>query len=237
MIGVTDPPLMVGKGLAMLYATDEKSEARKIMAKRKFYVVWQGIRPGVYSSWDDCKAQVSGVENARYKSFETREEAEAAFNDNPWKHLGKTGTKPRKPPLTKATYILESIAVDAACSGNPGLMEYRGVFVADGMEIFHVGPLKEGTNNIGEFLAIVHALALLKQKKSKLPIYSDSVNAIKWVANKKCNTKLTPTPENQPIFDLIARAEKWLSENSYENPIIKWETDSWGEIPADFGRK
>jgi ribonuclease HI len=117
---------MVGKGLAMLYATDEKSEARKIMAKRKFYVVWQGIRPGVYSSWDDCKAQVSGVENARYKSFETREEAEAAFNDNPWKHLGKTGTKPRKPPLTKATYILESIAVDAACSGNPGLMEYRG---------------------------------------------------------------------------------------------------------------
>ena len=214
---------MVGKGLAMLYATDEKSEARKIMAKRKFYVVWQGIRPGVYSSLDDCKAQVSGVENARYKSFETREEAEAAFNDNPWKHLGKTGTKPRKPPLTKATYILESIAVDAACSGNPGLMEYRGVFVADGMEIFHVGPLKEGTNNIGEFLAIVHALALLKQKKSKLPIYSDSVNAIKWVANKKCNTKLTRHRESTD-FRPDRQSRKVAVGKQLRKPIIKLGT-------------
>ena len=207
------------------------------MAKKKFYVVWQGVRPGVYPSWDECKAQVSGFEHARYKSFETREEAEAAFNDNPWKHIGKTGVKTRKITASQEKYLTESIAVDAACSGNPGLMEYRGVFVADGAEIFRVGPLKDGTNNIGEFLAIVHALALLKRKNSKLPVYSDSVNAMKWVARKKCNTKLERTEHNQPVFDLITRAERWLSENSYENPVIKWETGNWGEIPADFGRK
>lgn len=216
------------------------------MAKKKFYVVWKGAKPGVYDSWEKCKAQVSGFENALYKSFPTQEEAEKAFSDNPWKSLNnRDGRKTKSSTTSKtvaglnsSTKILPgSIAVDAACSGNPGMMEYRGVFVADGKQIFHMGPLAEGTNNIGEFLAIVHALALLKQKNSTLPIYSDSVNAIKWVKNKKCNTKLTQSPANKPIFELIERAEVWLRSNSYTNPIMKWETKLWGENPADFGRK
>lgn len=216
------------------------------MAKKKFYVVWKGVKPGIYSSWDDCKAQVSGFEDALYKSFPTQEEAEKAFSENPWKSLnsqqgkkGKSASTFKSAATAKSlTKILpESIAVDAACSGNPGLMEYRGVLVADGKEIFHIGPMEEGTNNIGEFLAIVHALALLKKKKSTIPIYSDSVNAMKWVANQKCKTKLAQTPGNKPIFELIERAENWLQSNSYSNPILKWETKLWGENPADFGRK
>lgn len=216
------------------------------MAKKKFYVVWKGVKPGIYSSWDDCKAQVSGFENALYKSFSTQEEAEKAFSANPWKSLNSQQGKKVRPtatskstarPNSSAKILPESIAVDAACSGNPGFMEYRGVFVADGKEIFHMGPMAEGTNNIGEFLAIVHALALLKKKNSTIPIYSDSVNAIKWVENKKCNTKLAQTTANKPIFELIERAEAWLRINSYSNPILKWETKLWGEIPADFGRK
>lgn len=216
------------------------------MAKKKFYVVWKGAKPGIYNSWDACKAQVFGFENALYKSFPTREEAEKAFAGNPWKSLNGPQEKKEKSTSTlksaatvkSPTKILpESIAVDAACSGNPGLMEYRGVFVGDGKEIFHIGPFEEGTNNIGEFLAIVHALALLKKKNSTIAIYSDSMNAIKWVEKKKCNTKLEPTERNKPIFELIDRAEKWLLKNSFSNPILKWETKSWGEIPADFGRK
>ena len=116
-------------------------------------------------------------------------------------------------------------------------MEYRGVYVSDGVEVFHVGPLEEGTNNIGEFLAIVHALALLQKSGKETPLYTDSVNAMKWIDRKKCNTRLEQTERNRPIFDLITRAEKWLRENSYQNPILKWETKKWGEIPADFGRK
>jgi ribonuclease HI len=207
------------------------------MKRQKYYVVWQGVKPGIYTSWEACKAQVSGFENARYKSFESEEEAQKAFADNPWKHIGlKKRIVPASLP-SSAEIIAESIAVDAACSGNPGRMEYRGVYVADRTEIFHVGPFEDGTNNIGEFLGIVHELALLAQKKSNLPIYSDSVNAIKWVERKKCNTKLKETSRNQIIFELIARAEKWLNENSYSNPILKWQTEIWGEIPADFGRK
>lgn len=206
------------------------------MAKQKFYVVWKGHNPGVYTTWEECKNQVSGAEGAMYKSFPSLEEAEKAFADNPWKYLNNKNTT-AKTVVSSAHIIRESIAVDAACSGNPGDMEYRGVKVWDGEEIFHTGPLKEGTNNIGEFLGIVHALALLKQKGGNLPIYSDSVNAMKWVAKKKCNTKLQQTEQNKPIFELIARAENWLQQNSYQNQIIKWETENWGEIPADFGRK
>ncbi len=214
------------------------------MAKeKKYYVVWQGENPGVYENWADCKEQVHNYPNAKYKSFETREAAEEALERGFATYL-KSNPSPKavfekmmrqEPSVGKP--IRESLAVDAACSGNPGDMEYRGVYVATGNEVFHVGPMPKGTNNIGEFLALVHGLALLKKNGSLLPIYSDSRNAIAWVKAKKCKTLLERVPENEPIFELIARAEKWLQENEFPNPIYKWETSEWGEIPADFGRK
>ena len=204
--------------------------------KQKFYVVWQGVTPGVYRSWDECKAQTYGFENARYKAFNSEEEAQKAFSENPWKHLN-TGKKKPTPFSSSANIIKDSLAVDAACSGNPGKMEYRGVYVGNGAEVFRSPVLEEGTSNIGEFLALVHGLALLKQKKSDIPIYSDSAIAIKWISAQKCKTKLERTECNKPTFDLIERAEKWLRENKFSTRILKWETGHWGEIPADFGRK
>ncbi|MDR1114890.1 MAG: ribonuclease H family protein [Tannerella sp.] len=207
-------------------------------AKQKYYVVWNGVNPGVYDNWADCRFQIKGYVGALYKSFESKEEAENAFSDSAYNHIGKSAKTNRilnqneKPP-----YIRESLAVDAACSGNPGNMEYRGVYVETGQQVFHVGPMAQGTNNIGEFLALVHGLALFGKNGCKMPIYSDSRNAILWVQQKKCKTKLERTPVNAPIFNLIERAEKWLSENTYTTTILKWETAEWGEIPADFGRK
>ena len=117
-------------------------------------------------------------------------------------------------------------------------MEYRGVWTADNVEIFRFGPVDDGTNNIGEFLAIIHGLALLKkQKYFTTPIYTDSKTAIAWVVKKKANTKLKPTARNKELFDLIRRGEQWLKDNTWDNPILKWDTKKWGEIPADFGRK
>lgn len=133
--------------------------------------------------------------------------------------------------------INEAVAVDAACSGNPGPMEYRGIYLRTGKELFHFGPV-HGTNNIGEFLAIVHALALLKQKGlDDMPVYSDSVNAQIWVRKKKCKTTLVRNADTEYLHGLIARAEAWLRNNTFNNPILKWRTEEWGEIPADFGRK
>ncbi len=209
------------------------------MAKPKFYVVWEGHTPGIYTSWDAAKRQVDGYAQAKYKSFESRAEAEKAFKGNYWAFVKKDAPALKSAgKIPRSNIIRESIAVDAACSGNPGDMEYRGVYTADGRELFHVGPLEEGTNNIGEFLAIVHALAMLKQQgKPAMPIYSDSKTAQGWVKKGKCNTKLDHNSRNDKIFQLIERAEKWLAVNKITNPILKWETEDWGEIPADFGRK
>ena len=207
-------------------------------AKQKYYVVWKGVNPGIYESWTDCQLQVKGYEGALYKSFESKEEAMNAFGETPFKHIGKAVQKGKLPEKSdNPPYILESLAVDAACSGNPGNMEYRGVFTETSQQIFHVGPMAQGTNNIGEFLALVHGLAYFKKIDCKMPIYTDSHNAIVWVQQKKCKTKLERTAVNEPIFNLIERAEKWLRENTYSTKIIKWETSVWGEIPADFGRK
>ena len=189
-------------------------------------------------------------QTASFKSKDTKlpntnhsisEEAERALTMSPYAYIGKNaksksgGSKPSSDTLPSCV-IDNSLAVDAACSGNPGPMEYRGVHIASRQEIFHFGPMK-GTNNIGEFLAIVHGLALLKNKGFDMPIYSDSANAISWVRQKKCKTKLPRTPETEELFLLIERAEKWLRENTYTTRILKWETKEWGEIPADFGRK
>lgn len=222
------------------------------MAKEKFYVVWHGVEPGIYTNWKDCEKQVKGFDKALYKSFGTKQEAEEAFYSSPYDYVGSKATKaaPKKAALSDVpTYRSDTvlplplevtsnaIAVDAACSGNPGAMEYRGVDLKTGAQIFHYGPVF-GTNNIGEFLAIVHGLALLKQKGiTNLSIYSDSRNAMSWVAHKKCKTKLELNPKTEELFDLIHRAETWLKNNQYTTPIIKWETEKWGEIPADFGRK
>lgn len=209
------------------------------MGKRRYYVVWNGLEPGIYDSWDKCQKQIKGVKQALYKSFGSLDEAEQAYNSSPYKYIGtKAKEQPTQQPsgVLPAAVELNAIAVDAACSGNPGQMEYRGVYVGSGTQIFHFGPTY-GTNNIGEFLAIVHALALLKQKGSDLPIYSDSRNALMWIKQKKCKTKLPREAKTEELFRLIERAEKWLHNNTYTNSLMKWETSLWGEIPADFGRK
>jgi len=208
-------------------------------AKQKFYVVWKGVKPGIYTDWDNCKNQVFGFEGAVYKSFLTKAEAEDAFRKNPYTVLKKTnvpsGTQGK---LITGQIITPSWSVDAACSGNPGIMEYRGVDTADKTEKFHSTKYPEGTNNIGEFLAIVHALSLLKRKgMDTLPIYSDSMTAIAWVRNKKAKTELEHNHRTAELHEMIERAEAWLKANSWQNPIYKWETKVWGEIPADFGRK
>jgi len=205
----------------------------------KFYVVWVGAKPGVYATWKDCQLQVKGVEGARFMAFPNQAQAEYAFKDNMWKYLGKKTViaLARKAGISGKGPVWESISVDAACSGNPGLMEYQGVFTKTGERIFYKGPYPDATNNIGEFLAIVHALALQKQQGKSIPIYSDSQTAISWVKNKHAKTKLEQTTRNNEVFDLIQRAEAWLKTHSWDIPVYKWETENWGEIPADFGRK
>jgi ribonuclease HI len=228
--------------------------------KQKYYVVWQGKHPGIYTDWDECKAQVQGVQGAQYKSFDTQAEAEAAIKlpyssfvtsstsstslTSPTNKTSKdilfiddeglTAIRPDADPANVP--VLDALAVDAACSGNPGVMEYQGIYIPTRTRVFHYKAPK-GTNNIGEFLAIVHGLSYLKKHHLNQIIYSDSVNALSWVRQKVCKSKLPEDASTAELWDYVHRAENWLRTNSYTTEIRKWDTDHWGEIPADFGRK
>lgn len=211
-----------------------KSESKK----KKYYVIWRGHRPGVYESWDDAKKQLQGFKGGKYKSFGSRKIAQEAFVGNPDDYKGKDLRKVRdlsKEELEKIGEPIElSLCVDAACNAKSGKFEYQGVWTHNDDQAFHFGPMMHGTNNIGEFLGLVHALAFLqKLKLPDYPIYTDSKIAMTWVRNKRAKS----TSQDKEVQKLVIRAEKWLHDNSYTNPILKWETKAWGEIPADFGRK
>lgn len=210
--------------------------------KPMYYVVWRGSSPGIYTNWGEAQKAIAGVSGPIFKTFGSKELAEQAFNDHPDNYKEGSFKKTRDLTVTEKAKIGKpielSLCVDAACN-NKGDFEYKGVWTFNQEEdVFLVGPYKNGSNNIGEFLALVHALAYLNghkdEKMKTMPIYSDSRIAMGWVRAGHCRTKKQP---GRDVLDLIARAEKWLNTHTFKNPILKWETKAWGEIPADFGRK
>lgn len=218
------------------------------MAKGKYYVVWVGKKTGIFTSWPECQAQVSGVQDAKFKSFETKALADAAFKDGWRNHWGKgkdtanvkTGTSLKQPALFQAeaaSIDYDSISVDVGTRGNPGPVEYKGVDTQTGEILFYVGPIPNGTNNLGEFIAVVHALSYLKQKGSDKTVYSDSRTALSWLRNKKVASTLKRDASTAKIWELTDEAVNWLQTHTYTNKVLKWNTEEWGEIRADFGRK
>ena len=215
----------------------------------KYYVVFKGHNPGVYDNWDEVNEQTKGFPGALFKGFSTSEEAAAAYRNYtgvedrnelyklissaiPSKETKDSGTLSDNPEIDQDAW-----AVDASCLGNPGKMEYRGVEVKTGKVIFQIGPFEDATNNIGEYLALIHAMALMTKKGEYHNIYTDSVTALSWWRNKKIKTKLQQTPRNAKVFELLARASVWANTHRFPGKVIKWQTERWGEIPADYGRK
>jgi ribonuclease HI len=211
------------------------------MAQNKYYVVWVGNKPGIYTSWPQCQEQTKGFPQAKYKSYESEAEAIRAFERGWQKSLdfgGKSKAassqeKDGSPPEVD----FNSISVDVGCSGNPGIVEYKGVDTRTGEVLFYQGPISKGTNNLGEFLAIVHALAYLNKQGSNKTIYTDSVTALSWIRKKDVSTNLVRDKSTEEIWSLVDRALNWLRTHTYSNKIVKWDTKRLGEIKADFGRK
>ena len=219
-------------------AFKDPSTVREEKGKKKlYYVVWSGKKPGIYLTWTEAQAQIGGAIKPKYKSFGSKELAEKAYKEGPENYEGRSFKNSRDLSEEERKKIgdpiLMSLCVDAACSGKTGDFEYRGVITDSSTQVFHAGPFKNGTNNVGEFLALVHALSWLKKNRSDLPVYSDSKYAMAWIRKKKSNSKTT----DPKTLSLLKRAEKWLNSNEWENNILKWETKAWGDIPADFNRK
>lgn len=197
------------------------------MAK-KHYTVWEGREKGVFDAWEKCKSSTDGYQGANFKSFSSYDEALEAFK--------KGYERSNENTKDSSDFIEESVSVDSSASKAVGKVTYRGVYTKTGEVIFERS-IEMATNNIGEFLAIVHILALQVKQHRKFPVYSDSITAISWVMGKKVNTSLAQTPETRETWDLIHRAEKWLRENVHDIEILKWDTRKLGEIRADYGNK
>lgn len=212
--------------------------------KRKYYVVFAGYQPGIYDSWEECEAQVKGFHGAKFKSYDSCEDATAAFRkvmDVDEMRFYSFLAEKKNPVVDYSAFpeiALNAISVDGACDRNPGgNVEYQGVVVGTGERLFHVGPLPGGSNNIGEFLALVHVLAYLHNKgDGTTPIYSDSRTAMSWIRQRRHKSTVR-MPADSKLANMLERANRWLATHQWTNPIYKWETEKWGEVPADFGRK
>lgn len=202
-------------------------------SRQKFYTVWVGKKPGVYTTWADCEQQVKGIVGAKYKSYPSLEIAREAFTKTPlWDHKLRSALIDQK--INLPTHYL---CVDAACSGVPGPVEWRVVKMPERKIILKKGPYHYGSNNIGEFLALVDAIRYRQDHTLDLAIYSDSITALAWVRNKKCKTTIDVAKNNKQLAALIFEAESFLTSSGKFNELLKWETNNWGEIPADYGRK
>jgi ribonuclease HI len=209
--------------------------------KKKFYIVWNGSRPGVYSTWSECEGVTKGVKGAKFKSFPTRVAAERAFRDGATAHWGKGKTKTKKSTVRKASVgepIPGSLCVDAAWNSVTKVMEYRGVWLDDGSVVFAEGPFEAATNNIGEFLAVVQALEYLSDRDSEAAVYTDSKTAMSWVRKRLVRSESIQLGKtSKEIEHMVEAALKWMKGNPQRSRVLKWETQVWGDVPADYGRK
>jgi len=132
------------------------------MAKQKFYVVWQGRKPGIYTSWKECEAQVSGFENAQYKAFDSMVEAEKAFSEIHGNTLISKRKNTNKHPFLLPNYERKR---SGGCSlqRNPGKWNIVE-FTLQQEKRFFISALLKEVRTISEIFGIVHALALLNNK-------------------------------------------------------------------------
>ena len=172
---------------------------------KKFYVVWAGRETGIFTNWSDTRKQVDQFPQCKFKSFKTRQEAEAAYaagwskkRENSAKKIGNTTAKKSQttpkfmaPRLagtsSKSTkhYDIE-VYCDGACEPNPGES-------GSGVAVYREGNLSElwyglydaqGTNNAAELNALYQALLIAKEgidSGKEVEVLSDSQYGINCV--------------------------------------------------------
>lgn len=175
----------------------------------KFYVVWKGRTPGIYSDWNSCNAQVHGFPGPKFKSFPTREAAEAAYAKG--SSAGSAPSRTRSPasrspasrragPKTWTGAEVDALKVDTkifsdgACDPNPGQAGSGvAVYRDDVLEELWYGLYEpQGTNNTAELHALHQALLMAKEEtrqgRSAVAL-SDSKYSIQCVTQWATNWK------------------------------------------------
>ncbi len=186
------------------------------MAKKKFYAVASGRKPGIYTSWADTEAQVKGYASAMFKGFPSKLEAETWMKDPKWskkptKQVRKTEVRQPHKPNSDCTEIY----TDGGAINNPGPGGYGAVIREDGTERELTGGYTHTTNNRMELMACIKGIENLESRSVSVALFSDSkyvVNGISkgWAKNwrKKGWIKSDGKPAVNPdlwerLLDLI----------------------------------
>ena len=221
----------------------------------------------MFDTWDACAKQTAGFAGAKFKAFPTEAAARAAFIDGDGAHVAYQGrTSPggkakadrpgaasssssaaKRKPAAAGYPTGPALCVDAACDTTRWVMECRGVWLGDGVDIgggddgaeaFAFGPFDDANGNLGEFLALATALRLAAEADAAWTVYCDSITAMAWVRKKVIRSVfLDDDRAGAAVRAEIERALAWLKANRSPAKVVKWDTPRWGEIPADYGRK
>lgn len=166
------------------------------MAKVKFYAVRNGVKPGIYNTWDECKAQVSGYSGAEYKSFATLEEAQAYVglgnsesNDVAANVILQEPWKEKIQEDIKNGYLVAY--TDGSYDKSSGKYSYGIVIIDEKLEEKYLKDIGENPeyakshNVAGELLAALTSIAYaISTGRRKIKIYHDYEGVAKWITGE-----------------------------------------------------
>jgi ribonuclease HI len=162
------------------------------MAAQKFYVVWVGKQPGIYTTWSEAEQQVKGFPKAKFKSFASKPLAQEAYAQGITSSTSKRTTSKKLAKKTESSHVLTAdvdIFCDGACDPNPGKAG-TGIAIYKQQKVDQLwyglyNP--KGTNNTAELLGLYHSLMIAKdelKKDQSITIHCDSKYSIdcitKW---------------------------------------------------------
>ena len=188
---------------------------------KPYYVVWQGHRPGVYDTWTECKAQITGFDRPQYKKFSTRYQAFHAY---------QKGSSYRENLRASDLPVFEkkSILINASTDTQRNLTSYYGLYLNSNRRMFS-NTISSADKRIGLFLAAVKALSILHKHRTLLPVYTESLEIISAVKDKRF-VALNPQAESAKVNLYVRVALAWLEKHP-PPPLLHWNAAYWGELP------
>ena len=183
-----------------------------IQLSMPFYAVANGNTVGIFTNWNDCKESVIGFKNAKYKKFDTREEAAAFIED-----YGKPAAEPDQKERFDADYY---VYTDGSCinNGKPDAKAGIGIYFDDDdpRNVSRcIDAAEKATNNVAELTAIIEAHSIIAADVAagkRVEIMTDSEYAIKCLTGygDKCSRK--NWEQDIPNRELVRRAYELYRE-------------------------
>ncbi len=209
------------------------------MAKYSCYAVLEGRVPGVYDTWNECSAQVTGYSGAIFKGHICHSSARYEFRLHQRRKIAKF--KIRTTPLAKKKKVStlptsEYIVAGASYDRFNDTLTYRVVMGGTNETLFESEVYSGGNQSLGEYLALIEALKWVRENyKHDIPVLSNSMSAIIWIENKAYKGSLGIHDMDSDLYLELKKAKEYLSDMcqdgyKYSLNTLKWNNKLLGCI-------